>query len=215
MAKKKIRVKKKVGVRKKKVRRKKKPLTLWQKAQKKPELLYGACAVLALLAYMALSSESSPYSISSVAPSKNKPELNKLTMERVNDHMRNMDLKRQIQEQKIVVENDENAPRVGEHPDNLFPDPVHPHGVVMLEESDQSKVIEEIGEGSKKLNIETNPEEKISANLERERFLSDYNQKLEQAQVEEFLARARADGWEVKLNADLQIVSARRIKPKH
>jgi len=84
------------------------------------------------------------------------------------------------------------------------------YGVDLVQDRHQENVYEET-KGEDPMDLSDLPQEKIDAKLLHHKWLNDYNKRIDKQYVDIFLANARAAGFEVILNENLDVVKINRI----
>ena len=221
MAKKKVRKKRPSDerLRKRRKRRRRRPekLTEFQKFQRNKPAFYSTIAIATFIVLFLVNQLGIVDSVREIASVPNhvkkpKPEINGHTLERIDGHMKNAAIQKQLKMQKIEMENRNQAPAATFNLEESFEDPVHSYGVETRADDSLDKINNDIGDETETLDLKLNPEERVAAKIQKERFMNEYNKAHDQAYVEAFIANAAKDGWEVEVNDKMEIINVRKKK---
>lgn len=174
----------------------------------------AAQAALALallgLGWMMWDTREQSNSFSSLKPVATNGALAPLTIERINRHMQFTEKKSELRAMAMEAENFEMGARLkpGDFgtDDTRVPTPGNP----FESENTASKVYRDI-DPSRAYDTPALPEDRVTSMLEQEQWMNKYDKKQTDAFVNQVRANARAAGYELEINDQLQVVKVHRL----
>lgn len=138
-------------------------------------------------------------------------KLNPTTVNRINRYLQDVAKIHELRAMQVNVENSQ-AEKLDNSEAQLASiiDRDRQYGVDLVQDRHQETVYEET-KGEDPMDLSDLPQEKIDARLLHHKWLNDYNKRLDRQYVDIFLANARAAGFEVLLNENLDVVRIQRI----
>lgn len=137
------------------------------------------------------------------------------SLQRVNKHLQYLEKKAELERLNAEIQNYEMAHKI--NPREVLPPDLRPSQLEYerLEEDNQAeKIYEDLRGSSRSYDTPLTPEERINSALAMRRWAKDYEQHQTAEYVKEFIENARAQGYEVKLNDQLEVVEIHQI-PKN
>ncbi|MGE0764789.1 MAG: hypothetical protein AB7N80_16065 [Bdellovibrionales bacterium] len=170
-----------------------------------------AVALLFLgLGWMMWDSGSQSTSSSSLKPVAPHNDLAPLTLERINHHMQFTERKNELRALAMEIENFELGKRL--KPGDLGTDDFQDHPAHNPFESENvaGRVYRDLNPAGNRYDNPILPEDRVNSMLEQEQWVNKYDKKQTEAFVKSVRDKARAAGYELEINDQLQVVGVRR-----
>lgn len=185
-----------------------------QKFDQTSSLRNAAQAALALgllsLGWMMWDTQDQSKSFSSTQPAAYNSALSPLTVDRINRHMQLTEKKNELRAMATEVENLEIGSHIRPEDFNNLGLRASAPGNPFESENSASKVLKDL-EGSRAFDTPVLPEDRVASMLEQDQWLKKHDKKQTDAFLNAVRENARAAGYDLDINDQLQVVKVRRV----
>lgn len=132
----------------------------------------------------------------------------------INRQLKNAQQSEDRGRQRVYWENLNSAPSIqaGELDSRVFIDEKPPHPIRIEQYGPANEIAEQIRSNQRMNNISQSPAELIGRRIVRDQWLKEYDARYEAEYVRQFLENARAQGYEINLNENLEIIGIHEIQ---
>lgn len=142
--------------------------------------------------------------------SKNRNSEAKKALERIiEENLKKADAEQSIHRERVLIENNITSSTAEE--EKSTSDDYNP--LTLDQEESTNKVMQDIqGDRTTPNARSLTPDQRVNKKLERDEFVRDYDERLQEEYTRQFLENASESGYEVQLNEDLEVIGIRRNK---
>lgn len=165
---------------------------------------------LSLLISKPSSKSGSGHEVLSSVSTKSNPNL-----DAVNFHLQQMNRSRELRQGWMDSENQELAPSL-EGSEELEPEdlkkPTLSYGLDFKQEESAEDVFNDITESTSTPSGVPTPDERIRSRVNQKHWEAEYDKALNKAYVDEFVNKAKEQGYRVRVNKNLDVTGVRKLK---